>query len=305
MKFLRYFPLILTTAALLSLGSCKQDLGQDPPFDYPDEGSSGVQLPDPLYHLACDDDLFLDGTLAGEMKTFTGESPMFVDGKSGKAYQNVDGQALILTPDAASTTALKSLGNYSIFMWIKFDGTNKNAAGLFSIGNKTIEVADVAFFLNNGNTTTPSEFFFKGFMQATGASGKPDAWFDAGDDAKIQNMAGVWAHVGVTYDAGTSTITLYHKGGLRPRVEGRSLRSDDVRRGERHLPRRLPVAGRPGFGCRLDGRGFLLYGSHGRDLSLRSGVDAGTGDGTVRTGEIARLDFCIDRKRGPKSGPLF
>ena len=121
MKFLRYFPLILTTAALLSLGSCKQDLGQDPPFDYPDEGSSGVQLPDPLYHLACDDDLFLDGTLAGEMKTFTGESPMFVDGKSGKAYQNVDGQALILTPDAASTTALKSLGNYSIFMWIKFD----------------------------------------------------------------------------------------------------------------------------------------------------------------------------------------
>ena len=189
MKFLRYFPLILTTAALLSLGSCKQDLGQDPPFDYPDEGSSGVQLPDPLYHLACDDDLFLDGTLAGEMKTFTGESPMFVDGKSGKAYQNVDGQALILTPDAASTTALKSLGSYSIFMWIKFDGTNKNAAGLFSIGNKTIEVADVAFFLNNGNTTTPSEFFFKGFMQATGASGKPDAWFDAGDDAKIQNMS--------------------------------------------------------------------------------------------------------------------
>ena len=60
MKFLRYFPLILTTAALLSLGSCKQDLGQDPPFDYPDEGSSGVQLPDPLYHLACDDDLFLE-----------------------------------------------------------------------------------------------------------------------------------------------------------------------------------------------------------------------------------------------------
>ena len=66
-------------------------------------------------------------------------------------------------------------------------------------------MADVAFFLNNGNTTTPSEFFFKGFMQATGASGKPDAWFDAGDDAKIQNMAGVWAHVGVTYDAGSAT----------------------------------------------------------------------------------------------------
>ena len=45
MKFLRYFPLILTTAALLSLGSCKQDLGQDPPFDYPDEGSSAYSFP--------------------------------------------------------------------------------------------------------------------------------------------------------------------------------------------------------------------------------------------------------------------
>ena len=33
MKFLRYFPLISMTAALLALGSCKQDLGQDPPFN--------------------------------------------------------------------------------------------------------------------------------------------------------------------------------------------------------------------------------------------------------------------------------
>lgn len=98
MKFLRYFPLISMTAALLALGSCKQDLGQDPPFNYPDDGSAGVQLPDPLYHLACDGDLFLDGTLKGEMKTYTGQSPMFVDGKSGKAYQNSEGEALILTP---------------------------------------------------------------------------------------------------------------------------------------------------------------------------------------------------------------
>ncbi len=212
MKYLKYLPLILTTVALVALGSCKQDLGQDPPFDYPEEGSAGVQLPDPLYHAAFDGDLFLDGSLKGTMSTFTGTSPLFVDGKAGKAYQNIDGQALILTPDAASTTALKSLGSYSVFLWIKFDGTNKNASNLFAIGNKTIEVADVAFFLNNGNTTTPSEFFFKGFMQATGASGKPDAWFDAGNDAKIQNMANVWAHVGVTYDAETSTITLYHNG---------------------------------------------------------------------------------------------
>lgn len=212
MKFLRYFPLILTTAAL-AFGSCKQDLGQDPPFDYPDEGSTGVQLPEPLYHLACDGDLFLDGTLKGQMKTFTGQSPMFVNGKSGKAYQNQEGEALILTPDAASAAKLGELGSCSVFLWIKFDGTNRNAASLFAIGNESVEIGNLTFFLNNGNTATPSQFFFKGFMQATGVSGKPDAWFDAGDDAKIPNMANVWVHVGVTYDAGTSTITLYHNGG--------------------------------------------------------------------------------------------
>lgn len=213
MKFLRYFPLMLTAATLAVLGSCKQDLGQDPPFDYPEEGSSNVQLPDPLYHLAMDGNLFLDGTLAGEMSTYTGTSPRFVEGKSGQAYQNIDGQALILKPDAASTEALKSLGSCSIFMWIKFDGTNRNAAGLFSIGSTAVEVGLFSFFLNNGDASVPSNFFFKGFMQSTGASGSPDAWFDAGSDATIAGMAGVWAHVGVTYDAATSTITLYHNGG--------------------------------------------------------------------------------------------
>lgn len=212
MKRFGYLPLILSAAALLSLGSCKQDLGQDPPFDYPDEGTSSVKLPDPLYHAAFDGNLFLDGTLKGTMSTYTGTSPMFVDGKSGKAYQNIDGQALILRPDAAATTALKSLGSYSVFMWIKFDGSNKNAANLFAIGNTSVEVAQVAFFLNNGNTATPSSFFFKGFMQATGQSGKPDAWFDAGGDATIANMGNVWAHVGLIYDAATSTVSLYHNG---------------------------------------------------------------------------------------------
>ncbi len=213
MKFLRYFPLISMTAALLALGSCKQDLGQDPPFNYPDDGSAGVQLPDPLYHLACDGDLFLDGTLKGEMKTYTGQSPMFVDGKSGKAYQNSEGEALILTPDAASMDKLKELGSYSIFMWIKFDGTNKSAASLFALGNRSVEVGLVDLFLESADKNNPGRFFFKGYMKSTGAAGTPDAWFDAGDDAKIANMAGVWAHVGVTYNAENSTITLYHNGG--------------------------------------------------------------------------------------------
>ena len=233
MKYLKYLPLILTTVALVALGSCKQDLGQDPPFDYPEEGSSGVQLPDPLYHAAFDGDLFLDGSLKGTMSTFTGTSPMFVDGKSGKAYQNIDGQALILTPDAAAMTKLKELGSYSIFLWIKFDGTNKSATSLFALGNRAVEVGLVDLFLESGDKNNPGRFFFKGYMKSTGATGTPDAWFDAGDDAKIQNMANVWAHVGLTYDAETSTIKLYHNGGevcSRVLLEGKlgALKFDSI-----------------------------------------------------------------------------
>ena len=154
MKSLKYSVFALFAAAMTCmLGSCKQDLGQNPPFDYPQEGTSGVELPDPLYHSAFDGDLFLDGTLKGTMSTYTGESPLFTTGQAGEAYQNQDGEALILTPDASAMETLKALGSYSIFMWIKFDGTNKESTGLFSIGNKSLEVGNFSFFLNNGNTT--------------------------------------------------------------------------------------------------------------------------------------------------------
>lgn len=214
MKNLKYSILATLAVAMTGLlGSCKQDLGQDPPFNYPKEESSSVQLPDPLYHSAFDGDLILDGTLKGTLSTYTGESPRFTSGQAGEAYQNQDAEALILTPDASAMETLKALGSYSIFMWIKFDGTNKESTSLFSIGNKAVEVGNLSFFLNNGNTSNPSQFFFKGYMKATGASDQPEAWFDAGDDAKVDGMANRWAHVGLTYDAETSTLVLYVNGG--------------------------------------------------------------------------------------------
>ena len=214
MKSLKYSILAMLAVAMTGmLGSCKQDLGQDPPFDYPQEGTSGVELPDPLYHSAFDGDLFLDGTLKGTMSTYTGESPLFTTGQAGKAYQNQDGEALILTPDASAMETLKALGSYSIFMWIKFDGTNTAATNLFSIGNKAVEVGELSFFIDTGNASNPSLFFFKGYMKSTGDAKQPEVWFDAGDDAKVDGMAKRWVHVGLTYDAETSTLVLYVNGG--------------------------------------------------------------------------------------------
>lgn len=223
MKSLKYSVFALFAAAMTCmLGSCKQDLGQDPPFDYPQEEPEGVQLPDPLYHSAFDGDLFLDGTLKGTMSTYTGESPLFTTGQAGEAYQNQDGEALILTPDASAMETLKALGSYSIFMWIKFDGTNTAATNLFSIGNKAVEVGELSFFIDTGNASNPLLFFFKGYMKSTGDAKQPEVWFDAGDDAKVDGLANRWVHVGLTYDVAyddgtnevaSSTITLYVNGG--------------------------------------------------------------------------------------------
>lgn len=120
-------------------------------------------------------------------------------------------------------------------------------------------------------------------------------------------MAGVWAHVGVTYDAGTSTITLYHNGGavcdrvLKDGAFG-PMTFDEV---SGICLGAFPSQVGLGSGAGWTAEASFYTGAMDEIYLYESGVDAGTGDGTVRTGEIAGLDFCIDRKRGPKSGPLF
>lgn len=58
-------------------------------------------------------------------------------------------------------------------MWIKFDGTNKSAASLFALGNRSVEVGLVDLFLESADKNNPGRFFFKGYMKSTGAAGTP------------------------------------------------------------------------------------------------------------------------------------
>lgn len=213
MKTFRYFPCLLASAALLSLVACEQDLEQNPAFNYPmDEGAS-VQLPEPLYHAAFEENLALEGSLAGEMTVTGGKEAVFVAGKtSGKAYKGSDDAALLIRPDAASLERLKNLGSFSTFCWINFGGGNKSAVALFSIAHQSQEIGNVSWFIDGTSADDPSQFFFKGYLRSTGADGQPDSWFDAGNDARITNMAGKWRFVGVTYDAETSKFTLYNQG---------------------------------------------------------------------------------------------
>ncbi len=227
MKTTKYLFLLLTAAGLVcGAQSCKQDLGQNPPFNYPtedsgnddegegegDEGGSTSQFPDALYHLAFEDDLKTDGTLAGSVTLHDGDAEAVFDtGAIGKGYQNANGQALILTPDAESLSALAELKSFTVAMWIKFDGSNAGSTNLFSLGNSADAVGNIAFFLNNGNAQDPGSFYFKGYFGTTTGT----TWFDLGGDTTITGMADSWQHVALSFDGETSTMTLWHNGTVK------------------------------------------------------------------------------------------
>lgn len=216
------FFLIATVGLLCGAQSCKQDLGQNPPFDYPsgtpagddddDEGGEEPLYPEALYHLAFDGDLQVGGSLGGTLALYNQESaPLFETGAVGQAYRNADGQAVILTPDAESLTRLGQLSSFTVSMWICFDGSNTVSTALFNIGNSADAIGNLAFFLNNGNAQDPGSFYFKGyFNNATGTT-----WFDLGGDTTMTGMADSWQQVALSFDGETSTMTLWHNGAVK------------------------------------------------------------------------------------------
>ncbi|WP_290539985.1 LamG-like jellyroll fold domain-containing protein [Alistipes sp.] len=213
MKIANYFTWMAVATAALTFASCKQDLGQNPGFDYPREAGVEVPIPAPLFHASFEDDLTLDGTLKATMTAYRDVAPAFEAGKrDGRAYRNQDGTALMIRPDAAGMERLKNLGSFSVFMWVNWEGQNPSACSLFALGHKDQEIGNLLLFVETFRKEDPKEFFVKGYLRSTGTEGGPDAWFDAGDEARLQHMAGKWRHVGVTYDAATSTITLYNQG---------------------------------------------------------------------------------------------
>lgn len=218
MKRILYFAVALAVA--LGTASCKQDLGQNPPFDYPQEENPGGEEPggeepggeEPLplpehciLRMNFDEQLGVEGPY-GLTAEFYGAGESYTEGRHGMAYQGAEEQAVLIRtlPDE-----MKSLGSFTLTMWIRFDGSNKNACNLFAIGHPTLSVANLAFFLNNGSDNGES-FFFKGYFNGTA-----EQWFDKGADATVASgIKNRWTQVGFVYDAATSTASLYHDGTL-------------------------------------------------------------------------------------------
>lgn len=223
MKRILYLAVVLGIA--LGNGSCSQDLGQNPPFNYPPEetpgggdgdegeggdgGDEGTPLPMPencILRMTFEENLDIESSYEGMAANFYAKDGTYGQGHNGKAYQGAEGQAIVIT---STPDELKSLGSFTLTMWIKYDGSNANACNLFAIAHPSLAVANLSLFLNNG-ADNGETFFFKGYFNGTA-----EKWFDKGDEAKVTSgIKNQWTQVGFVYDAATSTASLYHDGTL-------------------------------------------------------------------------------------------
>ncbi|MFA7390488.1 MAG: hypothetical protein WCZ71_08925, partial [Proteiniphilum sp.] len=82
MKKKAYILILLISGVILT--SCFQDLGQNPPFDYPEQPTPPpIGADGQMFYLSFDEDLEDFQSL---MEAAVVGTPTFADGKSGKAY---------------------------------------------------------------------------------------------------------------------------------------------------------------------------------------------------------------------------
>ena len=183
---------IFLCIAGLFLTSCFQDLGQNPPFDYPEQptppplGADGQ-----IFHMSFDADYEDYQSLSEAMKV---GNPSLADGKKGKAYAGA--KESYLSFDIANMAA--PLKNEMTFtFWYKVNA-NPNKAGLLVIGPKTEgKPAD-----KQNNRTSGFRIFREGVndnkqqrLKANIGDGASDIWLDGGTKADLDPVNPVWKHI--------------------------------------------------------------------------------------------------------------
>jgi len=194
---------IFLIVAGLFLTSCFQDLGQNPPFDFPEQPTPPpIGADGQIFYLSFDEDLedyqsLMDATVVG--------SPTFVDGKSGKAYAGAANS--YLTFDVANMAAPLS-SEMTFTFWYKVNGT-PDRAGILVIGpphagqpanaqnNRT---AGIRIFRENAGG--------KQRVKANVGNGTADSWVDGGIMADLDPATAGWVHVALVLTSDKATIYL-------------------------------------------------------------------------------------------------
>lgn len=175
---------------MVALQSCFQDMGQNPPFDFPEQpvpppiGADGQ-----MFYMDFEDD-YEDYQSLNEA-TVVG-SPGFAVGKVGNAYAGATNS--YLTFGTASMAAPLS-SNMTFSFWYKVNG-DVERAGLLVIAPKT-EGAPA----DQQNNRTAGIIIFRessGPMQRVKAiigNGEFDSWLDGGDKADIDPSKDTWKFI--------------------------------------------------------------------------------------------------------------
>lgn len=172
------------------LTACFQDLGQNPPFDYPEQptppplGADGQ-----IFYMDFNDDYeeyqsLFEATVVG--------SPTFVDGKAGKAYAGAKNSYLTF---GTANLAAPLTKNMTFSFWYKVNA-DPDRAGILVIAPPTEGAA-----ADKQNNRKAGIRIFRenaGGMQRVKANvgnGTADSWVDGGSLADLDPKVASWTHI--------------------------------------------------------------------------------------------------------------
>lgn len=151
----------------------------------------------------------------------------YVAGITGQAmkvgdlgYVSFDLKDVITNSDGFVSTPLdtiKNIGSFTIAFWMNGNGTaggpvSDGAQGVFAISNSTQFWGNIELFLENYTDATDNNAaMLKIHMFNANASGGGEEW-TADDNVKLKNVLNKWTHIALTYDAATSSLSLYKDG---------------------------------------------------------------------------------------------
>lgn len=128
----------------------------------------------------------------------TGVGTSFTNGFRGQALQGAaNGYAISDLPNA-----IKNMTSFTIDYWIN---TPQNTTGILApivIARTDQFWGSLDMFFENGSTATSANL-------KVHYNGQSEVWFTNG---MVSNPWGSWQNIALTYDAGTSTFTLYQNG---------------------------------------------------------------------------------------------
>ncbi|MCE5206307.1 MAG: LamG domain-containing protein [Porphyromonadaceae bacterium] len=203
MKKTAYIILIMTG---IILTSCFQDLGQNPPFDFPEQPTPPpIGADGQMFYLSFDKDLedyqsLMDATIVG--------NPTFVDGKSGKAYAGAANS--YLTFDIANLAAPLT-SEMTFGFWYKVNPV-PDRAGILVIGPP-----EAGKPVNNQNNRTSGIRIFrenasgKQRVKANVGNGTADMWLDGAAKADLDPATAGWVHIALVL---TPTKAIFYINGV-------------------------------------------------------------------------------------------